>query len=333
VASVLDAISAEDIQEKILAHRRNKLTQEELNDPEKIKEKLSRPVIDQIEQSGWADELNVYHKYYWLGLHTLEQLKEVCLHLRLPKSGTKPVKCTQILEYHMQPWSSVEGNLSEFEYTGESEEGPSEELKNSLPDTFDVFLLRQHWWPDETLQKLVLYTNKKAETLLALSSAPAWYKYEIWPPKFLQTWKDVDLPEFKLFWAVFVAKNALARGASITEIWKTKSLIDYSKIASVMSRDRWKAIASCFCIYDPEDERTRTNGPPHWKADDLISDFCNRCKKNYFPGRFVSRDEQCICNHHRTALRHRGMKKKFVVIGLRMEAMTTTKGVFVALCY
>ena len=96
-----------------------------------------------------------------------------------------------------------------------------------------------------------------------------------------------------------------------------------------MRRERWKNISSCFSVYNPIDDRYGID-TPYWKVEEIISLFNAKFQNNYSPARFVSRDEQCIRNNHRTALRHTRMPKSYIQEGIRMEALTSTRGVMIS---
>ena len=165
-------------------------------------------------------------------------------------------------------------------------------------------------------------------------------------------------------WIAVLLGRALANGVPVEEFWRRDGLYDYSSVSNIMPRDEWKAISGCLCIYNPMLDPAFPPppefipGPPPWLSPDCVNrpdlqnvpspaytreadvlrqpywkatDFCDLfafiCRRNYNPGRFLSRDEQCIRNNHRTGLRHYRMPKKYVTNGIRSECLTTPDGV------
>jgi len=88
----------------------------------------------------------------------------------------------------------------------------------------------------------------------------------------------------------------------------------------MMPRDRWVAISSVLCPYNP-----KKTHDPFEKIDPLLKPFSHRFTQLYDLGAEVSRDEQCVRSHHRTRNRHIRMKKSYITIGYRIEAITSIK--------
>ena len=75
------------------------------------------------------------------------------------------------------------------------------------------FEVWQKYFDDDLLDMLVAYTNQKAR--IKTSPKPSYYQYEFWPPKFIETWRDVEKKDLLKWFAVLIAKNSLGRGIPI----------------------------------------------------------------------------------------------------------------------
>ena len=258
-----------------------------------------------------------------------EELAQLCKEQKIPSSGKKSAKIEKVLENLNYPWETEAGELKKIAYTGREDEGPAQIVVECLGEEFNVHKVWQCWLPDDVLHNLfVENTNKKAAWLKAQPTPPKGYPHKKWPPKFLEKWKNVELSEMKIFLAILVAKNSLGKGVTVSDLWAQNSLIDYRKINNQMGRERWKALNSALSVYDPSAE-SDDNNTPYWKIHNLVETFRDIFRKNYQPSQFISRDEQCVKNHHRTKLRHLHMPKKYIQIGIRIEALTSIKGVVI----
>ena len=310
----------ERITEKICGHKFFKPSEQN------FKDQLPVVALSMIEQGDWGD---LYiNRYYWLLLHRLEDLKLVCRYKRIPVSGTKPAVAGRILQSIAEPWEEVTNPLpTNIRFTGNLEAGPTAEMVESLGSRFTCRDIWNKYFTDGDLIVVCNYTNLKKNILLG-SSRPNWYKRPLWPPSYVKRFKPVVLEEYKRWIAVLIGKNCWARGVPVKQLWEKQNAHIYSNITKIMSRDRFKAICSLMTIYNPTDDRINLPGiAPHWKTEEYFSKFRANARKNYSPGLFVSRDEQCIRNNHRTRLRHTRMKKKFIQIGIRMEVISSTDGV------
>ncbi|KAL6054117.1 hypothetical protein QOT17_25603 [Balamuthia mandrillaris] len=255
-------------------------------------ERLGSNVVQMLED-GTLVELEHLRLMYFLMLHTGKQLEAFCGTRSLPHSGKKAVKAFRILQSFYCGWEEdIEPpfkDLADFPFDG--------------PGT----------------EEILIGTNEK----------PSYYKYGAWPPIYFASWVPVAVEDMKRWLAVLLGKNCLGKGVSRDEFWSSGSWfsVDFSRLNKIMGRDRWSAISSFFCIYNLDDDTPGTHTTPYWKVAELFSCFNQRCKANFSPSRFLSHDEQCVKNGHPTGLRHIKLPKKFVTVGVRIEAVSTTTGV------
>lgn len=250
---------------------------------------------------------------------------------KLTKSGSKAELSFRLMQAHFFPWDNEYGGMQQIPFTGTAglAGGPSAKLKEALPEHFTLRDIWEQYFPDDELQLLCDYTNRKVELLVA--NRPPYATIElvpIWPPSYLTRWKLVTLKEMRTYFILLLARRSLARGLSVNEFWSKNTLIDCSDLSKLMSRDRWCHINSCFTIYDPD---TDTEGflNPYWKANTYLERFTQRTRENYSLGLSVSRDEQCVLNNHRTNLRNLKMAKQYITTGIRMESITSVDGVVI----
>ena len=307
-----------------------KVSSEDLNDEEKLTEVLSamNPKFKVEESLGAMGTTSLAHLQllYCLLLHKGKELKEFCTTIKVPISGTKCEQSFRILEACSSPWERRIGPINDFPFDGPDEDGPSQSLIDKLPPVFDCLDFWTTYIPEDLRRKWVQWTNKKAQSFLTMDR-PTWYTYDIWPPRWLSRWTPLTLDEMNVFLGTMIAKNCIA-SVSRRQFWRKESklnLLSFSNLNRHMGRDRFTAISSALTIYPPEAELGNTT--PYWKIQHLLDEFNMSCVSNYDCSRFISRDEQCIKNHHRTSLRHYKMPKRMIQEGIRVECVTSRLGV------
>lgn len=311
-------------------------------------EMISSTVKDLMICDDFLDTISLL-EFHSLMLLPREHLQPISRHLGATNSGNKDVITHAILNKRYIKWSLDISNFpsKRILFTGESEARPSDILLNAIkekPTTANIF---HQYITKDMLKSITKFTNEKAKKLQEIPK-PNWCKLKHWPPKYLKNWYQLTVDELIIWMAILFARTSIGRGISASEFWNTHNLFDYSKINNKMSRDRWNSINSCLCIYDPSKDPiysddsydysdneinlrakyvTETGNQPYYKGTDFIDVFASICRKNFIPGKHISRDEQCVRNNHHTSLRHFRMPKKYVANGIRIECLTTPDGV------
>jgi len=233
---------------------------------------------------------SVNHLRFYLFVLSFNGLKlaEFCKRRKIPYSGTKGTKSVLLVQYYFAPWEEAIGELENFAYNGYNKNKgggkASEVLKNRLGDKYSIWDIFGAYIGEDIISKWVKYTNQKASIMLGMKERPHYYSTKFcWPPKYFSKWKPVDVEELKLWLMVLLGKNSLA-GVPRSLFWRDSSgrfAPDFKKISSLMSRDRWCAISSFFCIYNTTEAE---NQSPIWKVREILKHINQKFAENYVPG-------------------------------------------------
>lgn len=153
----------------------------------------------------------------------------------------------------------------------------------SFQDVLNCYL------PDSELRLWIKWSNRKAQVLKDMDR-PGWCpEGRHWPPRFLSRWKDITLSEMRRWLVILIARGVLAPQVPTKDLWATGGFADYSKCRRLILRDRWVAISSVLCPYDPDE----TYEDPFDKIDPLLHRFSHRFTDLYDLGAEVSREAVC----------------------------------------
>ena len=134
-----------------------------------------------------------------------------------------------------------------------SQEGPSVLMKLVLGTDFSFQDVLNCYLPDSELRLWIKWSNRKTQVLRDMDR-PGWCpEGRHWPPRFLSSWKDITLSEMRRWLVILIARGVLAPQVPTKDLWATGGFADYSKSRRLISRDRWVAISSVLCPYDPDE--------------------------------------------------------------------------------
>ena len=273
----IEEFNFENLVEKFLQYPKGKnLQNSQLEGEDKLKMLLGENLVKTVQEMLLDSVSDLHLKFYWLSLHSSKQLQDICILYTVSKSGTKPQLASRILG-SLDSWNKDTDKKIKIEYLGQQLETPSIKLVNALDKKFSPYKIFAQYFPDSYFEKLVNYTNLKAEFMKNSEDVPSWYKSKNWPPKYLNSWKPLDLSNFKIWLAVLIGRTSIAKGVRREEFWEKDGLVDYSKNSSLMGRDRWSIIKSCFSIYDVNYNSSEEINP-YWKCREALGRFSTVCQ-------------------------------------------------------
>ena len=140
----------------------------------------------------------------------------------------------------------------------------------------------QLFFTPEIFEQLVYQTNLYHKYLKDTSDKPL-------PP-----FKEITVPEIKAFFGLLVAMG-LAKLPGHDNYWG-KGILQMPWFASVMPRDRFRAILQYFHLVDnrTSDEKEHPNHTKLFKLGGLDIKLSKSFSKMFYPGRNLSIDEQMI---------------------------------------
>ncbi len=125
------------------------------------------------------------------------------------------------------------------------------------------------------------------------------HRNDPWPPRFLDKWRDLTVPELKVFLGLSYGFG-LARLPRLRDYWCTNKLFfHFPHLRRFMPRDRFFAIKRCLHFVNNKDgDVDRTD--PFNKVRPLLQALARSSKELYQPGENLSLDEMMQCCHNRS---------------------------------
>ena len=150
-----------------------------------------------------------------------------------------------------------------------------------------------------TLQLICDETNRYAAQVHEMERPRFVRRDHPWPPKFLEAWQPLHVPELKVFLGLTFGFG-LVRVPKLRDYWCGQTLFyDFPRLATHMARDRFFAIKRCLHFVDNNDDSVDRTDPFN-KVRPLLERLRKTSKELYHPGEFLSLDEMMQCCHNRS---------------------------------
>uniref|UniRef100_A0A672FCW1 PiggyBac transposable element-derived protein domain-containing protein n=1 Tax=Salarias fasciatus TaxID=181472 RepID=A0A672FCW1_SALFA len=143
-------------------------------------------------------------------------------------------------------------------------------------------------------------------------------------------WTDINTEELKKFIGLLLYMGVV-NFPKLTDLWRKHNIFEVTFPSTVMSRDRFKNILSCFHISDPaEDARnelargTEDFDPLH-RVQPLLNMVRTRCMAVYHPRQHIAVDERMVATKARLSFKQY-MKDKPTKWGLKFFVLADNNG-------
>ena len=152
------------------------------------------------------------------------------------------------------------------------------------------------------LQLIVRETNLYAAQLRRMDRPRFVRDDHPWPPRFLDKWQILDVPELRVFLGLSYGFG-LVRLPRVRDYWsRSKFFYQFPSVRGCMSRNRFLAIKRCLHFVNIEDPLLDVLDP-FYKVRPLLKSLLDKSRRWYHAGQNLALDEMMQCCHNRSCPR------------------------------
>lgn len=191
--------------------------------------------------------------------------------------------------------------------------------------------------PDSLIEDIADWTNLYATMNLPRHPVPPWYKGKNWPVWWVRELAEKKVTPEEIKKVIGLSQlMGVVQYPSLQMYWSNEVPLFNCQIASVMSRDRFRAVASALTLCDRRmeaDLKQKYDGlGAYWKIADFVEDFVKRARSLVIPGEYCTLDEVVIKSWCSNSL-HSRLKFKPAGSGSMRTSLHTADGYLLALSF